>query len=185
MLIIEQWKPVVGYEGLYEVSSLGRVKSLDRLCRSDKRSDQWMKGKLLKPRINKTRQNRCTVVLNKEGKIVYAYISRLVLIAFIGLPPDKHDAAHWDGNPMNNRLDNLRWATVIQNMQDKNRHGTAPIGTRNAMAKLTEKDVAHIKQTYKRNSYHDSNALKLARQFGVSRGTVLLIAKNARWRHVN
>ena len=185
MTIVEQWKPVVGYEGLYEVSNLGQVKSLDRLCKSDKRSDQWMKGQLLKPRINRNRQNRCTVMLSKEGNVSYCYISRLVLVAFVGLPPARHDAAHWDGNPMNNELSNLRWATISENMQDKNRHGTAAIGSRNAMAKLTEEDVACIKQNYRRNSYHDSNALKLASQFGVRRDTILLIARNAGWRHDN
>ena len=184
MFMIEEWRPVVGYEGLYEVSNLGRVKSIDRLCKSSKRSSQWMKGRILKPRVNAHRQNRCTVVLNKEGSVFYAYISRLVLTAFVGPPRDGYDAAHWDGNPENNRLDNLRWATVSQNMQDKNRHGTAPIGSRNAMAKLTEEQVALIKNSYQRNSYHDSNALALASQFNVHRGTILQIVKRANWTHV-
>ncbi len=185
MFMIEEWRPVVGYEGFYEVSNLGRVKSVDRLCNSSKRTSQRMKGRVLKPRINTHRQNRCTVVLNKEGNATYAYISRLVLMAFVGPPPEKHDAAHWDGNTMNNRLDNLRWATVSQNMQDKNRHGTAPRGSHNAMSKLTEEQVAHIRASYRRNSYHDSNALELACQFNVSRGVILQIIKQTAWRHVD
>lgn len=184
MSMIEEWRPVVGYEGLYDVSNLGRVRSLDRLCKSDKRSDQWLRGKILKPKINQHRQNRCTVALWKEGKVSYPYISRLVLSAFIGLPPIGHDAAHWDGDPTNNCLSNLRWATISENMQDKKRHGTDPIGVRNAMSKLTEEQVLYIKNNYKRTSYHASNSLELAQQFNVSRETILDVAKNAGWSHV-
>ena len=185
MSMIEEWRPVVGYEGLYEVSSLGRVRSLDRLCKSNKRSDQWMKGQILKPKINRHRQNRCTVALGKEGKVSYIYISRLVLTAFVGPPPLDHDAAHWDGDPTNNCLDNLRWATDSENMSDKKRHGTDPSGIRNAMAKLTDEQVLYIRKNYKRTSYHDSNALELSRQFNISRTIVLQIAKNKRWKHLS
>ncbi len=185
MSIIEEWRPVVGYEDLYEVSDQGRVRSLDRLCKSDKRSDQWMKGKILRPKINPHRQNRCTVALTRKGAPSYPYISRLVLTAFVGPAPEGHDAAHWDGDPTNNRLGNLRWATVSENMSDKKRHGTDPSGMRNAMAKLTDEQALYIKRNYRRTSYHDSNALELAAMFNVSRGVVLGIAKGEAWRSVN
>lgn len=185
MSMIEEWRPIAGYEGLYEVSNFGRVRSLDRLCKSSKRSDQWMKGTILKPKINPYRQNRCTVALGKEGKVSYPYISRLVLMAFIGPAPFGQDAAHWDGNPMNNKLDNLRWATVSENMQDKNRHGTAPKGSLNAMAKLTEEHVAYIRENYRRNSYHGSNAAELACRFGISRCVILQIVRLEAWKHVD
>lgn len=185
MSMIEEWRSVVGYEGLYEVSNLGRVRSLDRLCKSNKRSDQWMKGRILKPKINRHRQSRCTVALGKEGKVSYPYISRLVLTAFVGPAPSGHDAAHWDGDPTNNRLDNLRWATDSENMMDKKRHGTDPSGTRNAMSKLTEEQVLYIRRNYRRTSYHDSNALELSKQFNVCRGIILQVAKNKRWKHLN
>ena len=184
MSIIEEWRPVVGYEDLYEVSDQGRVRSLDRLCKSDKRSDQWMKGKILRPKINPHRQNRCTVALTRKGVPSYPYISRLVLTAFIGPAPEGHDAAHWDGDPTNNRLGNLRWATVSENMSDKKRHGTDPSGMRNAMAKLTDEQALYIKRNYRRTSYHDSNALELARQFNISRAIVIRIANNTRWGHL-
>lgn len=184
MSTIEQWRPVAGYEGLYEVSNQGRVRSLDRLCKSDKRSDQWMKGKILCPKINPHRQNRCTVALTRKGVPSYPYISRLVLTAFVGPAPRDHDAAHWDGDPTNNCLDNLRWATVSENMSDKKRHGTDSSGTRNAMSKLTDEQVLYIRRNYKRISYHKSNALELAERFNVSRAVILQIANNKRWAHL-
>jgi hypothetical protein len=184
MIIVEQWKPVVGYEGLYEVSNLGRVKSLDRLCKSSKRSPQWMKGQILKTKINTHRQNRCTVALCKNGEASYPYIARLVLTSFVGPAPKGQDAAHWDGNPVNNCLENLRWATVSENALDKKRHGTDSSGIKNAMSKLTEDQVLYIKNNYRRNSYHDSNALELASKFNVARETILSIAGNKTWSHV-
>jgi hypothetical protein len=184
MFMIEEWRPVVGYEGLYEVSNLGRVKSVDRLCNSSKRTAQWMKGRILKPRVNAHRQNRCTVALCKNGKASYPYIARLVLTSFVGPAPKGQDAAHWDGNPVNNCLENLRWATVSENALDKKRHGTDSSGTRNAMSKLTEDQVLYIRNNYRRNSYHDSNALELASKFHVTRGAILSIAANKAWTHV-
>jgi hypothetical protein len=144
-----------------------------------------MKGKILRPKINQHRQNRCTVALTRKGVPSYPYISRLVLTAFVGPAPQDHDAAHWDGNPTNNRLDNLRWATVSENMADKKRHGTDPSGTRNAMSKLTDEQVLYIKRNYKRTSYGNSNALELAAMFNVSRGVILGIAKSKAWESVS
>lgn len=180
---IENWLPVVGYEGFYEVSNFGRVRSLDRICHSDKRSSQLQKGKILTPRFNKYRQNRCTICLWKNGVVKYCYISRLVLEAFIGTPADDHQAAHWDNDPTNNQLNNLRWASPTENLSDKKRHGTDGTGSRNSVAKLTEDKVFQIKKEYKRLSYHNSNVLELAEKFNVSRGTILNIVKGKSWDH--
>lgn len=98
--------------------------------------------------------------------------------------PRDHDAAHWDGDPTNNCLDNLRWATVSENMSDKKRHGTDSSGTRNAMSKLTDEQVLYIRRNYKRILYHKSNALELAERFNVSRTVILQIANNKRWAHL-
>jgi hypothetical protein len=107
-----------------------------------------------------------------------------VLTSFVGPAPKGQDAAHWDGNPVNNCLENLRWATVSENALDKKRHGTDSSGIKNAMSKLTEEQVLYIKNNYKRTSYHDSNALELASQFNIAKRTILLIAANKAWNHV-
>lgn len=185
MIENEIWKSIVGYEGFYEVSNLGRVRSLDRICYSDKRSKQIQKGKILKHRINNKRQNRCSVCLWKNGKVKYYYVSRLVLDAFVGFAELGQEAAHWDGNTLNNCLSNLRWVTHIENLMDKKRHGTDPIGSRNGTSKLTEKQVLEIKKTYKRTSYHNSNVKELMEKFNVSRTIILNIVSNKTWKHTN
>lgn len=110
---LESWKPVQGYEGQYEVSSAGNVRGVDRVL-SDGRS--W-KGQVLKQVIN--HNGHCRVML--QGK--YKWVHRLVLEAFVGPCPDGFDGCHNDGNPANNRVENLRWDSRRENAKDRVRHG--------------------------------------------------------------
>ena len=129
-LVTEQWKPVVGWEGLYEVSDHGRVRSLDRVVQRKDGQARQVKGRLLSQNFS---AHYLGVNLKKNGergrtKIVH----RLVLEAFVGPCPPGHQACHWDDNPANNRLDNLRWATRHENMLDRSRNGIDNNGTKNA-----------------------------------------------------
>lgn len=118
----EQWRPVVGYEGDYEVSNKGRVRSLDRTVVHNSGRTQRRKGRLLAtilvlgyPRVNLTTPARGARA---------ARIHVLVLEAFVGLRPDGMHGCHNDGDPTNNALSNLRWGTRSENMLDKRKHGT-------------------------------------------------------------
>ena len=99
----EIWRPVVGYEGLYEVSSYGRVRSLDRYDRRN----QFRKGKLLKNRDNGNGYLIC--ILSKNGIVKNKYIHRLVLEAFIPNPDNLSEVNHKDEDKTNNNVDNLEW----------------------------------------------------------------------------
>lgn len=123
----EVWKPIEEFEGLYEVSNLGRVRSLDRVIVSKAGWSTFKKGVDLKPLDNG--HGYKTVALWKNGKMVQMYIHRLVAQEFIGPPPTtEHQVAHWDGSRDNNVVDNLRWSTSAENAQDKGRHGTSGVG---------------------------------------------------------
>ncbi len=112
---MERWLPVVGYEELYEVSDLGRIRRLPGPA-SD---GSWRKGGLLKP----ARGTKISLA-DKRGKIKQCYLSRLVLEAFKGLAPsDKPIARHLDDNRFNNNLDNLEWGTTKDNTDDAFRNG--------------------------------------------------------------
>lgn len=115
----ERWRPVVGYEGLYEVSDLGRVRSLDYV---DARGRLWQGG----PRKShpNVRSGHPQIHLGRHGRRRMAYVHRLVLLAFVGPCPPGMEACHNDGNPTNNTLANLRWATRADNNLDRVRHGT-------------------------------------------------------------
>ena len=117
----EQWLPVPGYEGHYEVSDHGRVRSLDRTvlrCGRTMRVRGEMKA------LVDNGQGRKRVYLSKDGQMRRLQIHRLVLSVFVGPCPEGMEACHNDGNPANNHVENLRWDTGSANMHDKRRHGT-------------------------------------------------------------
>ena len=119
----EQWLPVVGYEGLYEVSSEGRVRSLDRWIEKRNGSRCFYRGTLLKP--GRTESNHLFVVLPSRngGPRVNARVHRLVLEAFVGPCPEGMEGCHRDDNPTNNHIENLRWDTHSENTLDRVRNG--------------------------------------------------------------
>lgn len=105
----EEWRPVVGWEGAYEVSSLGKVWSI-------------RSGRLLKPWVNKS--GYLVVTASLKGVRKHLLVHREVLKSFEGVS-DLH-GLHWDGDKANNKLDNLRWGTASENMYDAVRQGAHP-----------------------------------------------------------
>ena len=111
----EEWRPVVGYESLYTVSNLGRVK------RTGKARGVRL-GRILKPGTYRT--GHLFVVLSVRSKEKVLAVHRLVGEAFIGPLPPGMQTRHLDGNPTNNVLTNLAYGTNSENVQDSIRHGT-------------------------------------------------------------
>ena len=121
--MLETWKPVVGYEGLYEVSDQGRIRSLPRaVVRSDGRTMR-LKGKVLACAPNNTGYR--TVILNKAGtRPKSTFVHRVVLETFEGPPPEgKTQVLHGPGGKLDNSPGNLRWGTPLENEQDKRKFG--------------------------------------------------------------
>lgn len=113
----EEWRAIPGFEGHYEVSNCGRVRSLDRFS---------VTGRRLKGRVMKTRSGlggHLSLNLCKDGKATSAYVHRLVLTAFVGECPEGMECCHNNGDPTDNRLENLRWDTQQSNVDDRGRHG--------------------------------------------------------------
>ena len=123
----EQWKDIKGYEGLYEVSNLGNVRSLDRTV---KRGQGYTikEGRVLTPFYEK-KKGYYQVVLAKDGKAKTYRVHRLVAIAFLENPYNYTDVNHKDEVKTNNNVDNLEWCTRKYN----NNYGTKPERTRKSM----------------------------------------------------
>lgn len=112
----ENWKPIVGYERRYEVSSRGRVRSS---ARGPGRSERVRS-------LSADRYGYLTVGLSRDGKQTTHRVHVLVAVAFHGERPAGLQARHLNGNQTDNRADNLAWGTRVENARDKIAHGTHP-----------------------------------------------------------
>jgi hypothetical protein len=123
----ENWLPVEGFEGLYEVSDLGRVRSLDHVTIDTIGRTKHFKGQLLRPKLSggKKYQYRM-VILSKDHRGHSFRVHTLVLEAFVGPRPDGMEGCHGPGGHLDNRVENLRWDTHAANIRDTLRDGTHP-----------------------------------------------------------
>ena len=121
--LFEQWRPVVGYEGLYEVSDMGRVRSLDRVvsCPRARSKTRLARGILMRPSV--IASGHLAAQLSRSGDRKTVGVHRLVLEAFVGPCPDGMEACHYNDIADDNRLSNLRWGTRSDNFYDRVRNG--------------------------------------------------------------
>lgn len=117
---IEEWRAIAGFEGYYEVSNLGNVRSLTRVLRPSYRP-MTLEGKPLKPRP--MRSGHLQVNLRRNNTSRNHLVHRLVAIAFLGQPLPGQEVRHLNGEPTDNRLQNLAWGTRSENMYDRRAHG--------------------------------------------------------------
>ena len=128
----EEWRDIEDYEGLYQVSNFGRIKS-------------FQKGeRILKPACDKDGYLYLGLKLNGVNKNFK--IHRLVAVAFIPNPEKKHQINHRDGNKLNNHTSNLEWVTHIENIQHATQTGLMPLGEERFGAKLTNEQVIYIRE---------------------------------------
>lgn len=120
----EQWQSIPGYEGLYEVSDRGRVRSLDRTVEHAVNGHRSIKGRVLSQTGVIKGLGYKKVALSKDGEIRTKTVHALVMLAFVGHRPPGMDVCHYNGDPSDNQLENLRYDTRKANHDDRFRHGT-------------------------------------------------------------
>lgn len=181
----ERWLPVVGFEGRYEVSDLGRVRSLDRMetyTRIDQYSGRNLiitrrhAGRMLRP--GHKQSGHVSVALGREHGSVDVHI--LVLEAFIGSCPTGKECCHENDVADDNRLENLSWGTRSKNLHDAVRNGKKSIGEKHHKAKLTEVQVLAIRQASGPRGLIKS----LAEKFDLKESSVRGIRDRKTWKHV-
>lgn len=162
IIYTEEWKDVAGYEGIYQISSFGRVKSLRRTYYLARRGARIVTEKILK---QKTAYNGYLQVGLRQQGIKRKWISchRLVMINFIG--ENQLQVNHIDGDKRNNYLENLEWCTHKENNNHAIKIGLVNnSGKNNPKAILTEKDVIEI-----REKYNSLSAPELSEMYGVKK----------------
>ena len=184
MTEIEIWKDIAGYEGLYQVSNLDRVKSLARTVRQ-RNQYAWIERQVSE-KIMDVQTNRLgylKIHLYKDGKPKDFTVHQLVARAFLGEPPTpKHQVNHKNGNKADNNVTNLEWSTCSENQT----HAYS-IGLKNQKAeknngsKLTWELVNEIRELYAKGEVQKS----ISKRLGVSTSQVCLLVNNKTWRKDN
>lgn len=165
----EIWKDIEGYDGLYQVSNLGRVKTF-----------QFNKGRIMKG--YKTPLGYMMVCLRKNGTPTKEFVHRLVAKTFIENPEDKPYVNHLDCNPSNNVVTNLEWCTQGENVRYCAKLGRcrSACGEDHPLSKLNIEKVREIKEEY--DICH--NYSEVGRHFNVNPGTIWAIINDKSWRGI-
>lgn len=175
----EVWLPVDGYEGRYEVSSLGCVRSVPRTEFTKAGHRRTVKGGILAPQKNHDGYLMVGIILN--GRRKFSSIHRLVCKAFHGPPTLLHnEAAHLDGDRANARADNLKWVSKIENHSHRRLHGTHGAGEKHPRAKLTNSDVMLALELLAIGH----TCKQVGARLGVSGSAIEDIKKRKNWRHL-
>jgi len=178
----EVWKLIVGYEGYYEVSSLGNIRSVNRTVLDKNGRRIQLRGRMLKPEKSGYNRNYRSVNLSKEHVIVHREVHVLVAGEFLGEKPDGTEICHNDGVGYHNAVDNLRYDTPSSNSQDARGHGLLVVVESSQQSKLTELQVKEIRERHKNGT--GKSLRRLGLEYGVGGGAIRKIVLNIAWKHV-
>jgi hypothetical protein len=170
----EHWLSVLNYEGLYEVSNLGHIRSLDHNVPTKGGATRLVHGRILKCSKDSSGYLICSIYKNGDQKQVS--IHRMVLEVFIGPCPEGMECRHLDGNKLNNRLNNLKWGTYSENQNDRHRHGTITrlLGENSPVSFLTKEAVLDIRTSKEKQTV-------LMKKYNTSQSHISNIQNNRRW----
>jgi len=179
---IEIWRDVPGYEGSYQISSWGRVKSLPRRLRANT-GYYTTKERIFKKYNNRGYEE--IKLYNGDDTFKNCQVHRLVAFAFIPNPNNYPHINHIDGNPRNSRVENLEWCTNSMNTKHAYDTGLKDPknykGEGNCNAKLTEEQVKLIR--YK-HEVKNMSVVELTNEYNISYGAIYAIVKRNNWKHV-
>lgn len=176
----EVWKDITGYEGMYQVSNFGRVKSLgwNKIRSQNKKSIRA--DRILKTQT--THRGYLRLELNKNGVGIKFVVHRLVALTFLSNEDDKPEINHINGIKSDNRLANLEWCTSKQNKIHafNNNLSNHARGENHVCSKLKLEQVRDIRSKFKSGEF--KNQTKVAKLFNVTRSSIWCIVNNINWK---
>ena len=170
-----KWVDIPGWEGLYEVSDAGVVRSKDRLVPARGGAQALRKGRALRL-VEKNNGYLCVTLANGLRRPQLS-VHKIVARAFIGECPLGLHVLHNDGNKRNNAAANLRYGTPAENIADTERHGRRPKGEKHHMATLNADSVRAIRKS-------SDSCRNLAAAFGVTPAHISQVRRGRVWRHL-
>ena len=172
---IEIWKDVVGYEGIYQVSNLGRVKSLEKKFWSNKNNSFSINKEFIR-KLSSTRKGYLRVGLMKDLKQKPFLVHRLVAIAFIPNLENKPEVNHINGIKNDNRVENLEWVTTKENVIHSFQNGLSvrAKGENSKSSKLNYQKASEIRKSNLKNK-------DLSLIYGVSISSIERVKSNQIW----
>jgi hypothetical protein len=178
-IVNEEWRDISGYEDYYQVSTLGRVRSCDRVVKHRK-GDQMVKGRLLNPSLDRNGYFRIT--LYKDGSRSFFLVHRLVAIAFLAIDTLRNDVNHKNGVKDDNRVENLEWCTHLENMRHAIDTGLMPsfVGEKHPLSLLTESQVLEIREL----RACGTKLRVIAEMYGVSLSVIAGVVYRNNWAHL-
>lgn len=177
---IEQWKDIPNYDGIYQASDLGRIKSLSRFINNGN-GGYISKDKILRSNID--RDGYLLVSLCVNGVAEKLKKHRIIATVFIPNPLNLPDVNHTkmkengECDKTDNRVISLEWSSRADNMKHASKNGLMPIGEKCTNSKLSEKQVLEIRAS-------DLSAVELSKIYPVNRTTIIKIINRQRWKHI-
>jgi len=172
-VVKEIWKPIPSYEGLYEISNTGKIKSLPKSGSGNSLSEKIMND------FDNGKGYRYITLTNKTKRRNF-YVHRLLAESFISNPGKKPFVNHLDGNKANNKLSNLEWSTESENMEHASVLGLLPSGEKNHLSKLKEIDIKQIRLLWQSGTHRDIIKAK----YSISYAQIHRIVNNQCWKYV-
>lgn len=186
---IEEWRDVIGWEGFYQISSTGRLRSVNRTVIRKNGTSQFFKSKICNQPLKSTGYPAARLSDAASGRRIMPPIHRLVAQAFIPNPLNLPEVNHKDGIKTNPTVENLEWVTSQQNRKHawdiglRNRsHLPIHRGIEQKTAKLNDDAVRDIRLNYLKNG---KPLTALAKKYGVEKKTIYNVLKNKTWKHVS
>lgn len=176
----EEWK-ILELEGhLYEVSNLGKIRSVDRISYTKDEKEKWYKGRELQ--IFQTERGYCYVnITSSKGTTTQYKIYRLVATCFVdGKKRGKTQVNHKDGNKENNKSENLEWASNKENSKHAQSNLLYCQGSKHPHSKFSEDEILKIREQYKSGA----SQAELRKKYHVSNATMFNIVHNISWKSV-